>query len=285
MCLSGKNGGRRSLRASLRATDSQPLRGDRGWESGFKGSVIDLFRSRRQGSMGDSIYLYACGPMAMLKALSQEPNQTGSTVRFHSRRGWPAVRSMLWLRGEDQKILKRPIIASAWKVRSSICTTFDGMTRHGRQDCSSRSFRYIGKMKLKNPVMVASGTFGFGEEYRDFLDLNRLGAIIPKGISLAPVAGNPPPRLFETEGGILNAIGSRTRAGRLPSSEDALSQNPGYVLWSTSSGTATAIMLKCGTPGPDSGHFGTRDECLLPKHVKGGHRVLCRPGHDLRCGS
>jgi dihydroorotate dehydrogenase (NAD+) catalytic subunit len=65
----------------------------------------------------------------------------------------------------------------------------------------------LGQMKLKNPVMVASGTFGFGEDHRDFLDLNQLGAIIPKGVSLRPVAGNPPPRLFETEGGILNSIG------------------------------------------------------------------------------
>jgi len=65
----------------------------------------------------------------------------------------------------------------------------------------------IGKIKLKNPVMVASGTFGFGEEYEDFFDLNQLGAIIPKGISLKPMMGNPPPRIFETEGGILNSIG------------------------------------------------------------------------------
>jgi dihydroorotate dehydrogenase (NAD+) catalytic subunit len=65
----------------------------------------------------------------------------------------------------------------------------------------------IGKLKLKNPVMVASGTFGFGEEYQDFIDLDRLGAIIPKGISLKPMAGNLPPRIFETEGGILNSIG------------------------------------------------------------------------------
>jgi dihydroorotate dehydrogenase (NAD+) catalytic subunit len=65
----------------------------------------------------------------------------------------------------------------------------------------------IGKIKLKNPVMVASGTFGFGEEYEDFFDLHRLGAIIPKGISLKPMMGNPPPRIFETEGGIINSIG------------------------------------------------------------------------------
>ena len=65
----------------------------------------------------------------------------------------------------------------------------------------------IGRLRLKNPVMVASGTFGFGEEYRDFLDVNHLGGIVSKGISLRPVAGNPPPRIFETEGGMLNAIG------------------------------------------------------------------------------
>jgi dihydroorotate dehydrogenase (NAD+) catalytic subunit len=65
----------------------------------------------------------------------------------------------------------------------------------------------IGNIQLKNPVMVASGTFGFGEEYRNFLDLNQLGAIVSKGISLKPMRGNAPPRIFETEGGILNSIG------------------------------------------------------------------------------
>jgi dihydroorotate dehydrogenase (NAD+) catalytic subunit len=65
----------------------------------------------------------------------------------------------------------------------------------------------IGKMILKNPVVVSSGTFGFGEEFENFFDLNRLGAIIPKGISLRPMRGNLPPRIFETEGGIINSIG------------------------------------------------------------------------------
>ena len=65
----------------------------------------------------------------------------------------------------------------------------------------------IGKIRLRNPVIVSSGTFGFGEEFEDFIDLNHLGAIIPKGISLKPMKGNPPPRIFETEGGIINSIG------------------------------------------------------------------------------
>ncbi len=65
----------------------------------------------------------------------------------------------------------------------------------------------IGKLKLKNPVMTASGTFGYGEEYSEFIDLNRLGAVVVKGLSLAPKEGNPPPRIVETPAGMLNAIG------------------------------------------------------------------------------
>lgn len=65
----------------------------------------------------------------------------------------------------------------------------------------------IGKLKLKNPVMTASGTFGYGEEYSEFVDLNRLGAVVVKGLSLLPKEGNPPPRIVETPAGMLNAIG------------------------------------------------------------------------------
>jgi dihydroorotate dehydrogenase (NAD+) catalytic subunit len=62
-------------------------------------------------------------------------------------------------------------------------------------------------LKLKNPVMTASGTFGYGEEYAKDVDLNRLGAVIVKGLSLRPREGNPPPRIAETAAGLLNAIG------------------------------------------------------------------------------
>ncbi len=65
----------------------------------------------------------------------------------------------------------------------------------------------IGKLKLKNPVMTASGTFGYGEEYAEFIDLSNLGAIVVKGLSLKPRKGNPPPRAVETPAGMLNAIG------------------------------------------------------------------------------
>jgi len=65
----------------------------------------------------------------------------------------------------------------------------------------------IGKLKLKNPVMTASGTFGYGEEYSEFVDLNKLGAVTVKGLSLKPMEGNPSPRIYETPCGMLNAIG------------------------------------------------------------------------------
>jgi dihydroorotate dehydrogenase (NAD+) catalytic subunit len=65
----------------------------------------------------------------------------------------------------------------------------------------------IGRLKLRNPVMTASGTFGYGEEYAEFLDLNRLGAVVVKGLSVTPREGNPPPRIVETASGMLNAIG------------------------------------------------------------------------------
>ncbi len=65
----------------------------------------------------------------------------------------------------------------------------------------------IAGLKLRNPVMPASGTFGYGEEYAPYLDLNGLGAIVTKGLSLQPKAGNKTPRICETVSGMLNAIG------------------------------------------------------------------------------
>ena len=65
----------------------------------------------------------------------------------------------------------------------------------------------IAGITFKNPVMTASGTFGSGMEYSEFVDLNKLGAVVTKGVSLTPWSGNPTPRVAETYGGMLNAIG------------------------------------------------------------------------------
>ena len=69
----------------------------------------------------------------------------------------------------------------------------------------------IGKLKLKNPVLTASGTFGYGEEYSDFVDLNRLGGFIVKGTTLNHREGNPYPRIVETPSGMLNAVGLQNK--------------------------------------------------------------------------
>lgn len=65
----------------------------------------------------------------------------------------------------------------------------------------------IGKLEMQNPVMTASGTFGYGTEFAEFVDLGSLGAVVMKGISVTPRDGNPPPRIHETACGMLNAIG------------------------------------------------------------------------------
>jgi dihydroorotate dehydrogenase (NAD+) catalytic subunit len=65
----------------------------------------------------------------------------------------------------------------------------------------------VGRLELQNPVMTASGTFGYAKEFEGLVDLNRLGAIVVKGLSLQPTRGNPPPRIVETHCGMLNAIG------------------------------------------------------------------------------
>jgi dihydroorotate dehydrogenase (NAD+) catalytic subunit len=69
----------------------------------------------------------------------------------------------------------------------------------------------IGDLELKNPVTTASGTFGYGNEYADFIDLNRLGGIFVKGTTLEPREGNDYPRMAETASGMLNAVGLQNK--------------------------------------------------------------------------
>ncbi|KAA6346137.1 Dihydroorotate dehydrogenase B (NAD(+)) catalytic subunit [termite gut metagenome] len=69
----------------------------------------------------------------------------------------------------------------------------------------------IGKLQLKNPVMTASGTFGYGEEYADFMDISQIGGIIVKGTTFHAREGNPYPRMAETPSGMLNAVGLQNK--------------------------------------------------------------------------
>src|SRR6184192_2386291 len=72
----------------------------------------------------------------------------------------------------------------------------------------------IAGIPLKNPVIAASGTFAYGVEFEDIVHLGRLGGIVVKGLSREPMAGNPPPRLYETPAGMLNAIGLQNIGAR-----------------------------------------------------------------------
>lgn len=93
----------------------------------------------------------------------------------------------------------------------------------------------IGSRTLKNPVGVASGTFGYGEEYAELCDLEQIGAIYTKAISLEPRRGNPTPRIVETPSGMLNAIGlanvgiDRFITEKLPYLEDLASKNTAII--------------------------------------------------------
>ena len=72
----------------------------------------------------------------------------------------------------------------------------------------------IATVKFKNPIWVASGTFRYGEEFADFLDLSQIGAIVTKTVTLEPRKGNPPPRLVETAAGLLNSIGLENKGAK-----------------------------------------------------------------------
>ena len=69
----------------------------------------------------------------------------------------------------------------------------------------------IGSLKFKNPVITASGTFGYGSEFDDFIDVSRLGGIILKGTTMEPREGNPYPRMAETPSGMLNSVGLQNK--------------------------------------------------------------------------
>src|SRR5580704_2657119 len=72
----------------------------------------------------------------------------------------------------------------------------------------------VGEIELKNPIIAASGTFGYGIEFEDIVHLDRLGGLVVKGLSVEPMTGNPPPRLYETAAGMLNAIGLQNIGAR-----------------------------------------------------------------------
>src|SRR5712692_2887215 len=83
----------------------------------------------------------------------------------------------------------------------------DGGARAAEPDFAPALETELAGVRFEKPVLTASGTFGYGREFAHLIDLNQLGGIVVKGISAEPMPGNPPPRIYETDSGMLNAIG------------------------------------------------------------------------------
>ena len=143
----------------------------------------------------------------------------------------------------------------------------------------------IGSLTLANPLIAASGCFGYGVEYADTVDLSMLGAIAVKGLFLSEREGHPPPRIVETPAGMLNAIGlqgigvHRFVREKLPELRDR---------------RAVVIVNICGTTIDEyceiarilsdaRGRRRHRAEHLLPEHQGRRHHVRLQPGRHARC--
>lgn len=104
----------------------------------------------------------------------------------------------------------------------------------------------IANVTFKNPIWVASGTFGYGEEFTDFVDLNEVGAIITKTVTLNAKEGNPPPRIVETASGMLNSIGLENKGAKVFKEENyARLKNIKTKIIVSIAGTSTEEFIKC----------------------------------------
>jgi dihydroorotate dehydrogenase (NAD+) catalytic subunit len=158
------------------------------------------------------------------------------------------------------------------------------------------SVRFAG-IELKNPIIAASGTFGYGVEFEDIVHLDRLGGLVVKGLSKEPMTGNPPPRLFETAAGMLNAIGLQNIGAQafLDEKLPALRARKNVVVFANIFGYTrpdyehtieilnqgegiAAYELNVSCPNTASGgiQFGS-DPLLLDEVVRTAKRVAARP--------
>jgi dihydroorotate dehydrogenase (NAD+) catalytic subunit len=155
----------------------------------------------------------------------------------------------------------------------------------------------IGDIELKNPIIAASGTFGYGIEFEDIVHLDRLGGLVVKGLSVEPMTGNPPPRLYETAAGMLNAIGLQNIGAQafLEEKLPALREKKNVVVFANVFGYTrqdyehtieilnqgegiAAYELNVSCPNTASGgiSFGS-DPQLLDEVVRTAKRVSARP--------
>ena len=187
---------------------------------GAKGLVTvpldDWLDARAADSAAPPAVLYACGPGPMLRAVDERALARGLPAWISlDRRMACGVGACLGctqrVRTEGGQTLARvcadgPVFAQGsivWDDGPAVIPGERPATVGGAPDLSVN----LGGLRMKNPVTVASGTFGYGKDYAEFLDLRRLGAVTCKGICLEPAPGNEQPRIAEVRAGMLNAIG------------------------------------------------------------------------------
>ena len=145
----------------------------------------------------------------------------------------------------------------------------------------------VAGIELKNPILAASGSFGYGVEFEDVVTLDRLGGFVVKGLSREPMAGNPPPRLFETAAGMLNAIGLQNIGARafLEEKLPLLRNIKNIVFFCNVFGHSQdeyEDVVRILNEG--EGIAGLRAECLVPQHEVRRHRFRQRSAHAVRRG-
>ena len=155
----------------------------------------------------------------------------------------------------------------------------------------------VAGIDLKNPIIAASGTFGYGIEFEDIVHLDRLGGLVVKGLSFEPMAGNPPPRLYETAAGMLNAIGLQNIGAQafLDEKLPALREKKNVVVFANVFGYTRAdyertidilnqgegiaayeLNVSCPNTAQGGIHFGS-DPHLLDEVVRTVKRTAARP--------
>ena len=151
---------------------------------------------------------------------------------------------------------------------------------------SSRLATSLCGIPLKNPVLAASGTYAYGVEFKGLSGPNELGGIVVKGLSREPMDGNPPPRLFETEAGMINSVGLQNIGVRafVATKLPALARRSTPRFSPTCSATRWRIMSKWSGCSKTPKAGGLRAERLLPQYQARRNFLFERPGAARRSG-
>ena len=179
-------------------------------EDGSRGAqgyvTAPLEAALRRTPRSTDVRVYACGPTPMMRAVAQARRGARTALRRLARAGHGLrPRRLLQLRRADadgrRHAAFRPIVYRRAGVRRDAHPV--GRARALTMDLSVS----LGSLTLANPLIAASGCFGYGVEYADVVDLSTLGGVAVKGLFLSEREGHPPPRIVETPAGMLNAIG------------------------------------------------------------------------------